>query len=139
MILLDTNVVSEMMRAVPDRGVLAWMNQQATPTLALATPVVAEITFGIRSLPRGKRRRALEAGFERLLAEAFEGRIWDFDLAAAQAYGSIMSDRRAKGRPLSAVDGQLAAVARSRGASVATRNVRDLEGCGIRIIDPFRK
>jgi toxin FitB len=136
-IIIDTNIISEMMKTAADRGVVEWLNRQDTLSLYLTTSTIAEIKYGLGSLPNGKRRRAMEQGFERLQAEAFEGRIWSFDLSAALQYGLVMSERRAKGRPLGVVDGQIAAVARSRGAAIATRNVRDFDGCGVKLVDPF--
>lgn len=139
MIVLDTNIISEMMKPAVDAFVVAWLNRQDSVELFLTTPTIAEISYGISSLPSGKRRRSLEEGFERLQLEAFEGRVLSFDLAAARLYGSIMGGRRAKGRPLSVVDGQIAAVAREHGATIATRNVRDFEGCGVKLVDPFAR
>lgn len=137
MILVDTNVISETMRPAPDGRVVEWLNRQDSLSLFLTTPSIAELHYGIQSLPNGKRRRALADGFDRLLRESFEGRILTFDLGAAQAYGLVMSARRAKGRPLSVVGGQIAAMARHHGAAIATRNARDFEGCGVHVVDPF--
>jgi toxin FitB len=136
-ILLDTNVISEMMRPLPSIDVLDWLNQNSSTSLFLSTPTIAEIDFGICVLPNGKRRRALNAGFTRLVTEAFAGRIWTFDVAASRAYGPIMSARQTKGRPISIIDGQIAAIAKCHGASVATRNVRDFDGCGVKVENPF--
>lgn len=137
MIILDTNVISETMRPAPERNVVAWLNRQDSLSLFLTTPTIAELHYGIQALPNGKRRRALEDGFGRLLREAFEGRILTFDLGAAEKYGHLMNGRRAKGRPLGVVDGQIAAVALDRDAVIATRNVRDFDGCGVKVVDPF--
>jgi toxin FitB len=137
MILLDTNIVSEMMKPLPNTKVVDWLNRQDSSALYLSTPTVAEVWFGIAALPVGKRRRALDTGFARLTAEEFEGRIWTFDTEAAAAYGRIMAKRRAKGRPLSVMDGQIAAIAKARNATVATRNVRDFAGCGVKVANPF--
>jgi toxin FitB len=126
-----------MMRPLPNINVLDWLNRQESTALFLSTLTIAEIDFGICVLPNGKRRKALDDGFTRLVTEAFAGRLWTFDVAAARVYGPIMSTRQSKGRPLSVVDGQIAAIARSHGASVATRNVRDFEGCGIKVENPF--
>ena len=137
MIIVDTTVISEMMKSAANPTVVGWLNRQDSLALFLTTPTIAEIKYGLCSLPNGKRRRAMEEGFERLQSEAFEGRIWSFDQAAAHQYGLVMSYRRAKGRPLSVVDGQIAAMARCRGAEIATRNVRDFEDFGVALIDPF--
>lgn len=137
MILLDTNIVAEMMKAEPAPAVVAWLNSQEASSLFLSTVTIGEITFGLRVLPRGRRRRHLEEGFERVLAEAFLGRVLPFDEEAAHRYGEIMSRRRQIGRPLSILDGQIASIARANGCAVATRNVRDFVDCGVEVINPF--
>jgi len=137
MIIVDTNIVAEMMRASPAPAVVAWLNDQEATTLYLTTITIAEIAYGLRILPQGRRRRLLEQGFERVLAEAFAGRILAFDEAAAHRYGEVMGRRKEIGRPLRALDGQIASIARANGGSVATRNVRDFIECGVEVIDPF--
>lgn len=137
MILLDTNVVSEMMRAVPSAQVLAWLNDQDATTVFVSTITVAEIEYGLRLLPDGRRRTGLRTRFEHFLRQAFEGRIPDFDHAAARSYGEVMGGRREMGRPMSVPDGQIAVIARSRDYAVATRNVSDFEDCGLAVINPF--
>jgi toxin FitB len=137
MIVLDTNVVSEMMRATPAPNVVAWLNGQDASLLFLTAVTVGEIRYGLRVLPQGKRRRSLEEGFERILAEAFPGRILVFDEAAAHRYGEIMGRRQEIGRPLAILDGQIASIAWSNGCSVATRNVQDFLDCGVEVINPF--
>ena len=137
MILLDTNIVSAIMAPSPPRIVVDWLNGQETVTLYLSTITIAEIGYGLWILPDGKRRRALEDRFERFVAEGFEQRILDFDWTAARLYAEIMGRRRAMGRPLSVPDGQIASIARANDLSVATRNIRDFEKCGLELIDPF--
>lgn len=137
MIILDTNVVSEMMRDTPAPSVVAWLNDQDASLLFLTAVTVGEIRYGLRALPVGKRRRSLEEGFERILAEAFPGRILAFDEAAAHRYGEIMGRRKEIGRPLAILDGQIAAIAWSNGYSVATRNVQDFVDCGVEVMSPF--
>ena len=137
MIILDTNVVSEMMRDAPAQSVVAWLNDQDASLLFLTAVTVGEIRYGLRALPQGKRRRSLEEGFERILAEAFPGRILAFDEAAAHRYGEIMGRRKEIGRPLAILDGQIASIAWSKGCSVATRNVEDFVECGVEVINPF--
>jgi len=137
MIVLDTNVVSEMMRAAPAPNVVAWMNRQDVSLLFLTAVTVGEVRYGLRVLPQGKRRRSLEEGFERILAEAFPGRILVFDEAAARRYGEIMGRRKEIGRPLAILDGQIASIAWSNGCSVATRNVQDFVECGVEVVNPF--
>lgn len=137
MTLLDTNVVSEVMRAAPSPAVLAWLNEQDAATLFVSTVTIAEIEYGLRVLPDGKRRSGLRDRFEQFLAQAFEGRIRDFDQPAARSYGEVMGGRREIGRPMSVPDGQIAAIARSRGLAVGTRNVADFENCGLTLVNPF--
>jgi toxin FitB len=137
MILVDTNVVAEMMRGLPDPAVVAWLNAQDATALFFSTISIAEIAYGLRIMPQGKRRRLLEQGFERVLAEAFAGRILVFDEAAAHRYGEIMGRRKEIGRPLKLLDGQIASIARANGFAVATRNVRDFIECGVEVINPF--
>lgn len=137
MIVLDTNIVSEMMRETPAPSVVAWLNDQDASLLFLAAVTVGEIRYGLRVLPQGKRRRFLEEGFERIIAEAFPGRILAFDEAAAHRYGEIMGRRKEIGRPLAILDGQIASVAWSNGCSVATRNVDDFVDCGVEVVNPF--
>lgn len=137
MIVLDTNVVTEMMKASPAPVVVAWLNDQETSALFLTTVTIGEISYGLRVLPQGRRRLLLEQGFERVVEEAFTGRILDFDEKAARRYGDVMGRRRKIGRPLSILDGQIAAIARVNGGAVATRNVWDFVECGVEVIDPF--
>jgi predicted nucleic acid-binding protein len=137
MIIIDTNVVAELMKASPAGEVVSWMNDQEASTLFLTTITLGEIGYGLEILPQGKRRLQLEQGFERVIAEAFTGRILAFDEEAARLYGVMMGSRRAIGRPLSILDGQIASIARARGCAVATRNVRDFVECGVDILNPF--
>ncbi len=137
MIIIDTNVISEMMKPSPLTAVLDWFNEQAAVSLYLTTITIGEIGYGIRALPDGKRRRLLTEGFEALLKAAFEFRILDFDEAAARRYGDVMGNRKEMGRPLASLDGQIIAIARANGCGVATRNIRDFECSGLTIINPF--
>lgn len=137
MILLDTNIVSAIMSPSPPRVVVDWLNGQETVTLFLSTITIAEIGYGLWILPDGKRRRFLEDRFESFVAKGFEQRILDFDLSAARLYAEVMGRRRAMGRPLSIPDGQIASIARASNLSVATRNARDFEECGLELVDPF--
>lgn len=137
MIVVDTNVVSEMMRAEPAPAVVSWLNGQEASSLFLTTITIGEIGYGLRILPQGKRRLLLEQGFERLLAEAFAGRVLAFDEEAARHYAEVMGRRKEMGRPLSILDGQIASIARANGCAVATQNVRDFVECGVDVINPF--
>lgn len=137
MIIVDTNVVAEMMRASPAQEVVSWLNDQDAATLFLTTITIGEIGYGLEILPRGKRRPQSEQGFERVVAEAFAGRILAFDEEAARHYGVVMGRRKEIGRPLGVLDGQIASIARASGFAVATRNVRDFDEVGVEVINPF--
>jgi predicted nucleic acid-binding protein len=137
-IVLDTNVVSELMRPAPDEAVLAWFAAQDPSQLYLSAISEAELRTGVEVLPAGRRRDALMAAVDAMVAEDFADRLLAFDSDAAKAYASIAAERRSAGRPISGADCQIAAIARARGAGVATRNVRDFAGCGIDVVDPWR-
>lgn len=137
MILIDTNVVSEVMKAAPASVVVNWLNEQASSTLFISSITIGEIEYGLRILPDGKRRTQLRERFERFIAQAFTMRILPYDETAALEYGDIMGLRREMRRPLSVPDGQIAAIARSGGYALATRNVKDFEDCGFELINPF--
>ncbi len=138
MVLLDTNVVSEVMRAAPNAEVLAWMDDLPARRLFVSTVTEAEIRTGIAILPAGGRRRLLADAVERTLGTLFSGRVLPFDSDAARAYADIAAARRASGRPISQTDCQIAAIASSRGMAVATRNLRDFFGTGVEVIDPWK-
>ena len=137
MILLDTSIVSEVMRPNPAVAVVRWLDRNETSNLYLSTVTIAEIAFGLRVLQAGSRRRELSQRFDDFVARGFEQRLLAFDLAAAREYAEIMGYRRELGRPLSVPDGQIAAIARCHRFSVATRNVRDFEHCGLEVLNPF--
>ena len=137
MVLLDTNVVSELMRAAPSREVLVWMDELPPRELFVTAVTEAEVRTGITILPAGARRRGLAEAAERTLGGLFAGRILLFDSSAARAYAEIAASSRATGRPISQSDCQIAAIARSRSMAVATRNVRDFSETGIEVIDPW--
>lgn len=137
MIVLDTNVLSEGLRPRPSPKVLRWM--QSEPFIALFTTAIteAELLYGAALLPQGMRRRALETVITQLLGSHFAGRILPFDSAAAREFADIASARRLAGRPIAEADARIAAIARSRGARVATRNVNDFADCGVTVVDPW--
>ena len=137
MIVLDTNVVSELMLPSPAAQVVEWVSRQAPPTMHFTTISEAELRYGVAILPAGRRRDGLLAGIEGMLREDFAGRIIPFDREAALAYGEIAAARRATGHPINHADCQIAAITRSVGAAVATRNEDDFEGCGIDVINPW--
>ena len=137
MVLLDTNVVSELMRAAPSAKVLAWMDEQPPRELFVTAVTEAEVRTGIAILPAGARHRGLADAAERTLGGLFVGRVLPFDSSAARAYAEIAAASRAAGRPISQSDCQISAIARSRGMAVATRNVRDFSETGVELIDPW--
>lgn len=136
-ILLDTNVVSELMRPAPSEPVLHWIAGHPPMTLFLSAVSEAELRMGVAVLPEGRRREALRAAVDAMIAEDFADRVLSFDSGAARAYAEIAAGRRAAGHPISQFDCQIAGIARARGAAVATRNVADFRGCGIAVIDPW--
>lgn len=136
MTILDTNVVSEMMRPSPEPLVLHWFAGLSAEDTHITSITVAEILLGIELLPTGKRRDVLRAGAERTLA-VFTGHVLAFDNKAAHAFSLVSSARRRQGRPMSAFDAQIAAIARANGATLATRNTADFEGCGVKLINPW--
>lgn len=137
MFLIDTNVISELMRATPAPPVLNWFSTQDPSTLYLSAVTEAELRTGIAILPAGQRREGLKAALDATIAEDFEGRVIPFDTDAAKTYAEIASTRRAAGRPIADADCQIAAIARAIGMPVVTRNARDFEGCGIDVINPW--
>ncbi len=137
MILLDTNIVSELMRLAPSAKVTTWLAGQPAPRLFLSAVTEAELRYGVAVLPAGRRRDDLHSAVEAMLAIDFASRILPFDSAAAIAYAELVAARREAGRPIAQLDAQIAAVAKSRGGALATRNIAEFEGCGIILINPF--
>lgn len=135
--LLDSNVVSELIRKVRNPDVTKWVAGLALEDLFFSAVGEAELRYGAALLPAGRRRRTLLTDIEDMLREAFEGRVLPFDQEAAREYADIAASRRSAGRPVALADCQIAAIARSRNMTVATRNVRDFENIGVDIIDPW--
>ena len=138
MIVLDTNVLSELMKAEPAENVVAWVGEQPASSLFVTAINQAEILYGIALLPDGRRRSAFAAAATAMFEEDFGARILAFGSDAAEAYADIAAVRRRQGRPISQFDAQIAAIARSTGAALATRNVADFEGCDVTLVDPWR-
>jgi predicted nucleic acid-binding protein len=136
-IVLDTNVVSEVMRPKPSTDVLAWLNLQNNSHLFITSVSIAEIGYDLRVLADGQRRRILQNRFEQLIAQGFEYRILNFDNTAARVYSEIMGYRKELGCPMSFPDAQIAAITRTSNFKLATRNIKDFESCGIDLINPF--
>ena len=137
MILLDTNVVSELMREDPAARVAAWIVGQKAIHLGVSTIAIAEIRRGLARLPPGKRRTRLETSFTAFITEAFGDRIFVFDETAANLYGEIAAKREKDGFTVDAVDLMIAATARSLNAAIATRNTKAFVGCRIKLVDPW--
>ncbi len=136
MIVLDTNVVSEAMKPTPDANVRAWLNEQAAETLYLSSVTLAELPFGIRALPAGKRKDMLDRALTDLL-QLFKDRVLPFDTDAARHYADLAFTARSGGRGLPTPDGYIAAVAASRGFIVASRDTSPYEAAGVKVIDPW--
>lgn len=137
MIVLDTNVVSELMKPAPAPVVARWIAEQPATMLYTTSITQAEILHGILLLPAGKRRGALEAAAEAMFEEDFGGRVLPFGGEAARAYAQIAAQRRRLGRPISQFDAQIAAIARAARAAVSTRNVSDYDDCGVKVVNPW--
>lgn len=138
MILLDTNILSELMRPAPEPAVERWLAAQPDASVFICAITEAELRYGAALLPTGKRRAVLASEIQAMLEEDFGGRILPFDSLAAQAFAVLASERRQAGKPIAQADAQIAAIARSRGATLATRNVTDFEACGIEVINPWQ-
>jgi predicted nucleic acid-binding protein len=137
MILLDTNLVSEPWKPRPDPHIVAWIDAQAVETLFLSAVTVAELRFGIAAMPDGKRRKVLHARLEGDLLAVFAGRVLPFDLDASRAYAELMAKAKIAGRAISMADGYIAAIAATRGLSVASRDVAPFQAAGVSIINPW--
>jgi predicted nucleic acid-binding protein len=135
--LLDTNVLSELMRPEPAPRVVDWIGAQPAQGLFTTSITQAEILHGVMLLPPGERRDVLEAAAREMFAEEFAGRVLPFGAEAALPYAVIAVDRRRAGRPISHFDAQIAAIARCSGAAIGTRNVADFEGCGVEVLNPW--
>ncbi len=137
MIILDTNVLSEVIKPMPSREVVEWLACQ--PPLQVFTTAItqAEILYGIELVARGKRRVALQAAAQAMFQEDFAGRILPFDHEAARVFPKIAAARRLLGRPISQFDAQIAAIARSRDAAIATRNTKDFDHCDVSLLNPW--
>ena len=137
MFLLDTNVVSELLRPSPDPVVETWVGDRRATDLYFSAIGEAELRYGVAILPAGRRQTALASAIEAILREDFAHRILPFDSEAAREYAVMAAARRAAGRSVAPTDCQIAAIARSRGMAVATRNVRDFDGIGVEVVDPW--
>ena len=137
MIVLDTNVLSELMRREADQNLLRWIGGLDVSEICTTTITQAEILTGIAVLPDGRRRSSFQAAAEGIFSKFQSGHIFAFDSAAAEKFAKVVAQRRSSGRPVQTFDAQIAAICKSRGAKLATRNTRDFEDCGIELINPW--
>lgn len=137
MIVLDTNVISELMKPTPSTRVTDWVSAQPSGTLFTTAINQAEILLGVELLPEGKRHDELAQCVAIMFERYFAEKVLSFDSRAARDFALRSNARRKSGRPISTQDAQIAAIARSRGAALATRNITDFEACGIPVIDPW--
>ncbi|HEV2372533.1 MAG TPA: type II toxin-antitoxin system VapC family toxin [Streptosporangiaceae bacterium] len=137
MIVVDTNVASELMRPSPSEKVRAWLRGQSAKDLFTTAITVAEIGYGIERLPGGRRKDALRAAADEIF-DVFEEQVLPFDAAAAEQYGLVVSHRDTLGLPIEGFDAQIAAICRARVAILATRNVADFHETGVEVINPWQ-
>jgi toxin FitB len=137
MILLDTNIISELWRPSPSRQVELWIDTQPATSLFIGAMTLCELNYGAMRLENSKRRNAFLAAIKKLERENFDGRILAFDRNCAAAYGEIRTTREQIGRPILAADAVIAAIAKTHGLKLATRNIKDFEALDIELIDPF--
>ena len=137
MILIDTNVISELWKVEPNPNVLAWIDAQAVETLYLPAITVAELRYGLATMPDGKRRTIYQARLEGEVLPAFTARVLPFDLDATQAYADVMARARTEGKAVGKADGYIAAIAKARGFTVATRDIQPFLAAGVEVINPW--
>ncbi len=137
MIILDTNVLSELLKPAPSTQVIAWLSKQPGLQLFTTSVTQAEILYGVELLPKGKRKSKLESMVAAIFEQDFRDRILPFDTEAARIFPKIAASRRAAGRPMAEFDAQITAIAQSRVAGLATRNIADFEDCSIALINPW--
>lgn len=137
MIVLDTNVISELWKVAPDTNVLAWIDAQLVETLYLSAVTVAELRFGLATMPAGKRRAIYQERLEGEVLPAFMNRVLPFDLEISQAYADLMAQAKAAGKVIGRADGYIAATAIARGFIIATRDTSPFEAAKLNIINPW--
>lgn len=137
MIILDTNVLSELMRRAPDSAVLAWLDRQPPLSIWITSITLFECQFGLALMPTGRRRQALETSFAALLAEDLDKRVLAFDTEAAAQAATLAAQRQLAGRPVDIRDTQIAGIAQSRRATLATRNLNHFEGLSVPVVNPW--
>lgn len=137
MIVIDTNVISELWKIEPNSNVLAWIDAQAIETLYLSAVTVAELRYGLAAMPEGKRRTIYQERLEREVLPAFAGRVLAFDLDTSKTYAERMAKARAEGMAIARADGYIAATAAAHGLMVATRDTGPFEAAGLHVINPW--
>ena len=137
MIVLDTNILSEILRPMPHETVMAWMADRPRASLFTTTVTRAEMLYGVKILPDGQRKAALQDAVIQIFDADLTGQVLGFDSDAADIYAGIAASRKSIGSPISQFDAMIAAITLSRGARLATRNVRDFAGCGVELINPW--
>lgn len=139
MILLDTNVLSEPWKPVPDESVIAWLDAQAVETLFISAITIAELRFGIAAMPSGRRQTILRDRLEGEVLPHFSGRILSFDLTTSQFYSELMARARASGKAIGTADGYIAATAAANGLTISTRDTGPFEAAGVKVINPWSR
>lgn len=139
MIILDTNVISEALRPAPDAALRTWIAAQAPASLFTTTVTQTEMLYGLAMLPAGRRRNALRTAIDAAFEVEFAGRVLPFDSESARAFAAIAASCRRAGRPMGPLDAQIAAIAQSRNASIATRDVSDFAHSGVPVINPWQR
>lgn len=137
MIILDTNVVSELMRSSPDSRVLHWFSSQSADDLHITAITMSEIFYGIELISTARRRETVRTAAEKMFETVFVDRILTFEDRAARAFSQIASSRRRQGKPMADFDAQIAAITRVHAATLATKNPYVFEGCGVRMVNPW--
>ena len=139
MIILDTNVISEAARPVPDSGVIAWLDSLPTEETAITAITAAELQYGVRRMPEGRRKTELSEAVNALINADFRNRVEPFDVLAADQYANVVTAREHTGQPVSISDAQIAAICRVLNATLATRNTADFTGTGVNLINPWNE
>lgn len=139
MIVLDTNVLSELTRQAPDVGVLTWLDSLPVDRVATTAVTAAELLYGVARLPDGRRKKGLTAAAYALINDDFRGRVEPFDAQAAARYAVVVAACERLGRPVSVADAQIAAICHTRHATLATRNTKDFEDTGIELVNPWHR
>ncbi len=138
MIILDTNIISELTRPAPDPGVIAWLDSLPTDEAAITAITAAELQYGVRRMPDGRRKAELSEAVNALIDADFRHRVEPFDVLAADQYADVVTRREQAGQPISISDAQIAAICRVLSATLATRNTSDFTGTGVDLINPWK-